>query len=236
MISDTTARIERLGKEVVRTERDRTARIGAVVLAGHDDDLGVGRELQDLLQRPESFADAAGLRRQPEVECHDGGFKASQLRDRLLAVGCDRDFVAVERPLHLQLQRWVVLHDQQGTSLVGHATAPSVDGDSATARSLTRTLVPTAGSLCTSMLPPTCCTYCWHSKAPMPMPVSFVDWNGLNNRSRMNSAVIPDPRSLTSINTSSPMRSLRNRTSGSRPDASKAFCTRWASTRSSRSS
>ena len=66
-----------------------------------------------------------GFRRQAEVERHHGRLEAAHLRDRFFPVGRDRDVPGVERPLHLRLQRGVVLDDQQRAAGVGaHAAAP----------------------------------------------------------------------------------------------------------------
>ena len=72
--------------------------------------------------------DAARFRRQAEVERHHGGFEPAHLRDRFFPVRRDRDVLGVERPLHLRLQRGVVLDHQQrsGRASALMRTAPSV--------------------------------------------------------------------------------------------------------------
>ena len=111
-------------KEVGGPERHGTPRVRAVVLAGDDDDLGVRGQLQDVLEGAEALGDGSGFRGQTEIERHHGRLEATDLRDRFLPVGRDRDLVSVERPLHLRLQRRVVLDHQQSTARVAHAAAP----------------------------------------------------------------------------------------------------------------
>ena len=48
--------LERLGEEVVGAEPDRAHGVGAVVLPGQHDHLGVRRELEDLLEQLEALA------------------------------------------------------------------------------------------------------------------------------------------------------------------------------------
>ena len=60
--------IDRLLEEIVGAERDAAQRVLAVLVAGGDDDLGVGRELAQRLERGQAFAGAVGIGRQAEID------------------------------------------------------------------------------------------------------------------------------------------------------------------------
>ena len=166
-------RLERLREEVVGAEFHRLQGVLAVLLAGQHDHLGVRGDREDLLQRAEALVRVVRARRQAQVHRHHGGLEAAQLRDGALAVGRHGDFVAVECPLHLLLQRRIVLDDQQRVAFFAHDTAlisSAVAGSSASSTAVTfglfstsRTVVPRPTSLSTSMRPPTPSTYCWLS-------------------------------------------------------------------------
>jgi hypothetical protein len=65
--------LEGLGKEVVGAEGDRAQRVGAVVLAGEHDDLGVRRQRQDLFEQLEAFGDRIGSGGKPRSMVTTGG-------------------------------------------------------------------------------------------------------------------------------------------------------------------
>src|SRR6185437_2386712 len=204
---------------------DRLQGVGAVVLAGQHDHLGIRGESVDLLEELQTFGRVVGLRRQPEIHGDDRRLIAAQLGERALAVAGDHRLVLVERPLHLLLQGRVVLDDQERAAILGHAadsptarppptTCPSAgSGVSFGAASGRRrnTRVPLPGALSTLMFPPSPATYCELSYTPIPMPVGLVVWKGLNSRSRKNSGVMPAPWSRTSRSArsaSTPTRTL----------------------------
>ena len=165
--------LERLREEVVGAQFNRLQGILAILLPGQHDHLGVGRDRKDLLQGSKALVRIVRTRRQAQVHRHDRGLEAAQLRDRALAVRRHGDFIAVERPLHLFLQRGIVLDDQQRPAFFAHDTAliSSIATGSSTARaagtwvafgvfSTSRTVVPRPTALSTSMRPPTPFTYC----------------------------------------------------------------------------
>ena len=63
--------------------RDRLERAFARAVAGGDDHLGVGLQLQDLLERGEAFVGAVGIGRQAEVERDHRRLVRAQRLDRL---------------------------------------------------------------------------------------------------------------------------------------------------------
>jgi hypothetical protein len=99
--------------EVIGAAGDGLHGVGAVVVAGDHDDLGLRRQGQDLAERGQALGDAAGVRRQAEVQQHHAGLVTAQGRDGRLAVAGDDHLVAVKGPAQLALQALVVLDDQQ---------------------------------------------------------------------------------------------------------------------------
>ena len=65
--------VDRLDEEVVGALVDRAQRVSALLAPGDHHDLGARVRREQLLERREAFLDAAGMRRQPEVERHHGG-------------------------------------------------------------------------------------------------------------------------------------------------------------------
>ena len=142
--------------------------VGVIVLAGQDNDLGVGIEIQQLLEQPEALRHRIGVGRQAQVHRHHRRRVATELQQRALAIAGGHRLEAVHRPLDLLLQRQVVLDDQQRArrrafGCHGHqGTLAMCSADSSCASnsgSSKLTSVPLPGSLCTSMRPPSSCTY-----------------------------------------------------------------------------
>ena len=73
--------------EVVGAEADGFHGVALVAVARDDDDLRERRELQDLAQRREAFADAAVVGRQAEILQDDRRLVAAQLVDGRRAIG-----------------------------------------------------------------------------------------------------------------------------------------------------
>jgi hypothetical protein len=152
--------LERLGKEIIGAESDGAQRVGAIVLAGEDDDLGVGRQRQDLFEQFETLGDRIGVGRQTQIHGHHRRLVAThQLQGAFTIVG-SQGFVLVERPADLLLQGPIVLDDEQWWQLYGTHAVPfkkSVDfipdpaSNSGNNRS---TWVPTSSALSTDSLPP----------------------------------------------------------------------------------
>jgi hypothetical protein len=63
--------LERLGKEIIGAESNGAQRVGAIVLTGQDDDLGVRCQRQDLFEQLETFGDGIRVWRQAEIHRHD---------------------------------------------------------------------------------------------------------------------------------------------------------------------
>ena len=72
--------VDRLLVEIIGAEADRPQRAFVRAVAGGDDDLGVGLEAQDFLERGEPLGGAVGIGRQAEVERDDVGFVRAQAR------------------------------------------------------------------------------------------------------------------------------------------------------------
>ena len=95
-------------KKVVRTETHRANRITAVFVSSHDNDLRVGGERDDLLERLEAFFDGAVVRRHVEIMQNDGWLMAAQLVDRRIAALDGDDLVVVEARMQLARSRGIV--------------------------------------------------------------------------------------------------------------------------------
>ena len=83
-----------------------------ITIAGHDNDLDLRGDLQNLLQRAQALGDACRIRRQTQVLQYHRGLKTSQVRDGFLACLHDPHAVLVEAPLELLLQPGVVFDYQ----------------------------------------------------------------------------------------------------------------------------
>ena len=106
-------RIDRLFVEIIGTHCDRAHRIGAVVVAGDHDDLGIRRQGQHLLQQAKTLADTTGIGRQAQVQRDHRGFESAQMGERGFAVFGDLDIEVLETPLQLALQTRVIFHDEE---------------------------------------------------------------------------------------------------------------------------
>ena len=84
-----------------------------VIVAGHHDDLAMGGLEENFFQQSEPFSGAVGVRRQPEVQGHDGGLMALHLGERSCPVTRNQDIVVLETPAQLGLQSRVIFNDQQ---------------------------------------------------------------------------------------------------------------------------
>ena len=166
--------VDRLLVEIVGAQADGPHRVLLVELPGHDDDLGVGRELERLEQAGEPLGDPFGVRGKTQVLQHDGGLVTTQRRDRGGAIRHGDHFVIAEAPLELLLQSRVVLDDQQLRFVFGHASSPvpkiiqpggahdqgaghASGGPASGIRNVTR--VPCPRTLATSTRPPSDLTY-----------------------------------------------------------------------------
>src|SRR5690606_514859 len=104
------------------------------------------------------------------------------------------------------LEALVVLDDQelglgfghQATSVVWVRSEWKAPGGAASGSRI-RKRVPRPSRDSTSSRPPIARMSSRASKAPIPKPPAFDEWNGLNSRVRMNSGLIPQPESMTSI-------------------------------------
>ena len=96
-------RLKRLGKEIVSAERNRSQRVCLIILSGQDNNLGVGRDLKNLLKEPETFGDGIRIRRQSQIHGDHGGLVTPEVRDRAFGVACGERFVLVKRPTQLFL-------------------------------------------------------------------------------------------------------------------------------------
>lgn len=122
---------EWLGEEIVGAKTDGTQGVGAVVLSGEDDHLGVRCRRQCLLEQAEAFRDRIGRRRQPEVHGDDGRIVAMNHRQGAFAIARRQRFELVQRPAHLLLQRRVVFDNEQWPDLFrAHAASFSPRSDS----------------------------------------------------------------------------------------------------------
>ena len=156
--------LERLREEIVRAAADRAHGVGAVVLSGQHDDLGVRRELEDLLQQLEPFGDGIGIGRQTRdpwspPAARGGAAARARFRDRSRAAsrtgrtpsrsasaGRDRPRRSAAAAL---LRSCVTSLCTSGCRVAGASKAGSSK----------RTCVPTSGVLSTSTRPPSSCTY-----------------------------------------------------------------------------
>jgi hypothetical protein len=118
-------RIDRLLIEVIGAERHGLQCALAIGVAGHDDDLGLRRDAQDLGQRRQAFGDAFRVRRQAQILEHDRRLETAQSGQRLAARRHQQGLVVVETPLELALQPQVVLDDEQFVLLLTHRLAPA---------------------------------------------------------------------------------------------------------------
>ena len=162
--------IDRLLVEIPGALRDRVQRAGAFAMPRHDDDLGIGLDLQDRLQSPESLARPVGIGRQAQVERDHIGFFGTQQVDRAVMVARDQHRIAVIGPFELRLQPRVVLDHQQfarcfGAVVLHDATfiqslpRPAAPPSPAAGSHRVKRL-PLPGSLTTSIVPPIACAIC----------------------------------------------------------------------------
>jgi len=113
--------------EIVRAQADRADSILLVQLPRHDDDLGMGRDLEHLEQAGESLGHSFGVRGQAQVLQHDCRLVATQRRKRGVAIRSGDHIVFVEAPLELLLQARVVFNDEQFGLVLGHSS-PAATG------------------------------------------------------------------------------------------------------------
>ena len=117
--------IEWFLEKVVGAQTNGLNGIAAIEIAGDDNDLGGGRERQDLLQGGQPLGRAIGIGWQAEVKQHHGGFMAAQLGDGAVAVVGDHQLIIAQAPFELLLQPGVVFHQQYFWFGVAHAASPS---------------------------------------------------------------------------------------------------------------
>jgi hypothetical protein len=99
--------IEIRGAEAYR----RDGELARVVLR-HRDDLGVGRQVENLAEQLQALGRNRGLPRSAQVEQHDIGLDSSQDHQRLIRGLADRDVEVREDLLELTPERAIVLEDQ----------------------------------------------------------------------------------------------------------------------------
>ncbi len=193
--------VDRLLVEIVGAGRDRPKRALAGAVARGDDDLGLGLQRQDRLQRGEALGDSVGVGRQAEVERDDRRLLRAKQVDRRVAIGGDQHLIIVIGPAQLALQPLVVLDDQQFRPGV-HAHAlirPISEMLVSPSGKKTVKRLPSPARLSTSIRPPIAAIRLRASKAPTPKPLSLVEAKGWNRRVRMKSADMPSPRSTIAI-------------------------------------
>src|SRR5690606_24968186 len=197
--------VDRLLVEVVGAALDRGQRALASPVARGDDDLRGGLERNDLVEHCKALARAVRVRRQAEIERDDRRLLGAKGRDRARPIAGDDHVEIVVGPLELGLQALVVLDDEQLGSCFGHhATSVLCDcierivPAASASGSTTRNRVPSPSRDSTSSRPPIARMSSRASKAPIPKPPGFDEWNGLNSRVRMNSGLIPEPESTIS--------------------------------------
>jgi hypothetical protein len=105
--------VERLLLKIVGAHADRAQYIGAVLVTGQDNDLGVRRRAQDVAQQRQTLARAVRIGRQAQVHGHHGWLMAAQLRQRRFAPLGQQHLIVVQSPAQLLLQPRIVLHYQQ---------------------------------------------------------------------------------------------------------------------------
>ena len=105
--------VNRLLVEVVGAVANRVQGVVAIRVTGHDDDLCLRCDREDLLQRLESLGNTLCVGRQAQVEQHDTRFVTPQCCHGLLARRGKGQRVVVQRPLQLFLHAGVVLDHQQ---------------------------------------------------------------------------------------------------------------------------
>jgi len=120
------SRIEWLVIEVGRAEAYRGDRELARIVLGHSDDLGVGRDVEDLPQELEALRRHRRLVCGAEIEQHHIGLGAAHGRECLLGGFAYRDVEVGEHRLELTPQGAIVLEDQQLAALHrgSHQRAP----------------------------------------------------------------------------------------------------------------
>src|SRR5438552_204400 len=64
--------LDRLGNEIECASGNGAHRVGAFDITARDDDLGIGETAQNLVENPQSLAGAIFVRRQTEIEDHNG--------------------------------------------------------------------------------------------------------------------------------------------------------------------
>ena len=137
---------------------DGIERRRARVVPRGDDNLGIGLEAQDLVERRQPLAGALRIAGQAQIERDHRGLLGAQGGDGAGAVSGDGDLEIGIGPAQLGLQTGVVLHHQQAWfGEAGHAVArPEVKG-AATAATRGRRMikrVPTPSRDSTSSRPP----------------------------------------------------------------------------------
>ena len=102
-----------------------------VVLAGQDDNLGIGGYSQYLLEQAEALRNRIGIGWQAKIHGYDWRVMAMDLCQRTFPISSGQGFVLVERPAKLFLQRQVVFYDKKGARPFGcHALILSLRSDS----------------------------------------------------------------------------------------------------------
>ena len=149
--------------KIVGTQGDCLERVGAVVLPGKDDHLGVGCQCVNLLEELQALSRVVRTRRKTEVHRDDGRLVATHRGNCRLAIARDDRFVLIECPAHLFLQRRIVFDDEQVPARLAHAASLGSRVEAAVScpsGNTTRTRVPTLAVLSTRIRPPRSVTYC----------------------------------------------------------------------------
>src|SRR3546814_2343935 len=138
---------------------------------------------------------------------------SSDLLHRLRPVARDQNLIVLIGPAQLALQTHIVLNDQQlgwrFRAVVAHQAALSVFlwmfgvAVTATGRIKVKRL-PSPSRLSTPIRPFIAAARARASNAPMPKPPSLLQTKTLKSWLRMNSALMPQPRSITSTETCIP--------------------------------
>src|SRR6478735_1531559 len=221
--------VDRLFVEVVSAHPDRLQRAVARPVPGRDDNLRVGLQPEDFLERCEALLRSVRIGRQAQIQRHHGRFMHAQGFDRAGPVAGANDLITLVGPFELALQSLVVLDDQQHGKFKIVAHARFRDGllTASAAGSVMVKVVPLPGLLSTPSRPPMAATTDRASNAPIPKPLGFVEAKGWNSRLRTKSESIPTPLSAMLMITEGWTEVTRTVTGTVDEQASTAFCTRW---------
>src|SRR6185437_5877910 len=149
----------------------------AVLVPGHNNDLGLRPDLPQSSYGGEAFGRTVGIGRQSEVYDRERGPLAFEHFDGFASSTRGKDLVLRQQPTILRSHALIIIKHQNGCALFAHAgatffaRAPGGDAAAGVALGTTiRMIVPWPATLMTSRSPPAARKVSRAWNAPMPWP------------------------------------------------------------------